>query len=175
MRADGGAAGDQSDFGVAAGDINGDGIDDVIVSAQNADPGGLSDAGSTYAVFGTDQAWPATVNLGSLADPVSASPCPMPSCVQIASGSSSTQTESFFMRLGRTLVTTSSTGGANSHDASSGSPVRSARGGPSHAGLPGAGATAAGARRSGGGNRRGRCSGGRSAEQPDASTGPCAG
>lgn len=35
-----------------AGDINGDGIDDVIIGARFADPNGLIDAGSSYVVFG---------------------------------------------------------------------------------------------------------------------------
>ncbi len=35
-----------------AGDINGDGLADVIVSATNADPKGISNAGINYVVFG---------------------------------------------------------------------------------------------------------------------------
>jgi Ca2+-binding RTX toxin-like protein len=35
-----------------AGDLNGDGIDDLIVSGHQADPGGRSAAGESYAVFG---------------------------------------------------------------------------------------------------------------------------
>ena len=35
-----------------AGDINGDGFDDLIVGVSTADPGGDGDAGSTYLVFG---------------------------------------------------------------------------------------------------------------------------
>ncbi|MFC3194056.1 integrin alpha [Marinicella sediminis] len=38
----------------SAGDINGDGIDDVIIGAPRADPNGLSDAGQSYVVFGSD-------------------------------------------------------------------------------------------------------------------------
>jgi hypothetical protein len=38
------------------GDINGDGIDDVAVGADFADPGGLSSAGEIYVVFGRDTA-----------------------------------------------------------------------------------------------------------------------
>ena len=35
-----------------AGDLNGDGFDDLIVGAQNADPGGRNDAGQSYVLFG---------------------------------------------------------------------------------------------------------------------------
>jgi FG-GAP repeat len=53
FRIDGVAADDKSGFFVSsAGDINGDGIDDVIVGAFRADPGGRIDAGAAYVVFG---------------------------------------------------------------------------------------------------------------------------
>jgi len=35
-----------------AGDVNGDGIDDLIIGAANADPNGSSDSGESYIVFG---------------------------------------------------------------------------------------------------------------------------
>ena len=35
-----------------AGDLNGDGYDDVLMGARNADPGGRIDAGTTYIVYG---------------------------------------------------------------------------------------------------------------------------
>ena len=41
-----------------AGDVNGDGIDDLIVGARQAHPGGAEDAGSSYVVFGRDMASP---------------------------------------------------------------------------------------------------------------------
>lgn len=55
------AGDDTNDFSgvaVAAGDINGDTADDVIVGAASADPGGRSEAGETYVVFGGPQATP---------------------------------------------------------------------------------------------------------------------
>jgi len=36
----------------AAGDFNGDGIDDILIGARRTDPGGLTNAGSAYIVFG---------------------------------------------------------------------------------------------------------------------------
>ena len=43
---------DQSGTSVAIGDINNDGIDDVIIGANGADPPGKLNAGETYVVFG---------------------------------------------------------------------------------------------------------------------------
>lgn len=37
-----------------AGDINGDGIADIIIGTRSADPNGITDAGATYVVFGQD-------------------------------------------------------------------------------------------------------------------------
>ena len=42
---------DYSGMAVSSGDINGDGIDDVIIGAKSADPNG-ADSGETYVVFG---------------------------------------------------------------------------------------------------------------------------
>ena len=50
----------------AAGDINGDGIDDVIIGARNASPNGYSYAGSSYVVFGSGNGLPNPLNLSSL-------------------------------------------------------------------------------------------------------------
>lgn len=55
FRIDGVAVDDGAGYSVsAAGDIDGDGIDDVIIGAPGADPGGVSNAGSSYVVFGKD-------------------------------------------------------------------------------------------------------------------------
>jgi hypothetical protein len=57
---------DGSGFSVdAAGDINGDGIDDLIIGAPDASPG-ESYSGTSYVVFGSDQAWASSLNLSSL-------------------------------------------------------------------------------------------------------------
>jgi len=48
------------------GDINGDGIDDLIIGAKFADPHGKFDAGENYVVFGRTTGFPAAFNLASL-------------------------------------------------------------------------------------------------------------
>ena len=55
------AAGDGAGHVSDAGDINDDGIDDFIIGAAGADPNGLSDAGQTYVIFGTEAGFPATL------------------------------------------------------------------------------------------------------------------
>ena len=53
FRIDGAVTGDQAGFSVAgAGDVNGDGVDDVIVGADLADNNGRSGSGSAYLVAG---------------------------------------------------------------------------------------------------------------------------
>ena len=49
-----------------AGDINGDGIDDLIIGAPNTDPNGARNAGQTYVVFGRTTGFPAAFQLRSL-------------------------------------------------------------------------------------------------------------
>jgi hypothetical protein len=50
----GAAAGDEAGRALAAADLNGDGIDDLVVGAPFADgPGGRADAGAVYVVYGS--------------------------------------------------------------------------------------------------------------------------
>jgi Ca2+-binding RTX toxin-like protein len=61
------AAFDQSGFSVSsAEDVNGDGIDDLIIGARNADPNRLRSAGSSYVVFGSNSDFGAGLNLSTL-------------------------------------------------------------------------------------------------------------
>ena len=50
----------------AAGDVNGDGIDDLIVGAAVNDSGG-TDAGAAYVVFGTTGGFASPVDLDAIA------------------------------------------------------------------------------------------------------------
>jgi hypothetical protein len=66
FRLDGEAAGDRSGYSVSsAGDVNGDGYDDLIIGADGTDNNG-TDSGSSYVVFGVAAGMGATVNLSSL-------------------------------------------------------------------------------------------------------------
>jgi hypothetical protein len=51
-----------------AGDINGDGLDDLIIGAAYADTSQKYDVGRSYVVFGSAEPFPATVDLDSLAE-----------------------------------------------------------------------------------------------------------
>ncbi len=50
----------------AAGDVNGDGIDDLIIGARGAGPGGRDKAGASYVVFGTNEGFAPEFDLSSL-------------------------------------------------------------------------------------------------------------
>jgi FG-GAP repeat len=63
-----GAAGASGSSVSGAGDVNGDGIDDLIIGAPYVAPNGRVNAGASYVVFGTDQGFPATIDLASDAD-----------------------------------------------------------------------------------------------------------
>jgi Ca2+-binding RTX toxin-like protein len=61
------AANDSSGWSVSsAGDVNGDGIDDLIIGADNADPNGITVAGQSYVVFGSNSGFGADLNLSTL-------------------------------------------------------------------------------------------------------------
>jgi hypothetical protein len=58
---------DQSGVSVSsAGDVNGDGIDDLIIGANGADPNGISYAGQSYVVFGSNSGFGASFNPSTL-------------------------------------------------------------------------------------------------------------
>ncbi|MFK7957085.1 MAG: integrin alpha [Lysobacterales bacterium] len=50
----------------SAGDINGDGLADIMIAATGADPNGLANAGTVYVVFGTNSADVKSVDLRTL-------------------------------------------------------------------------------------------------------------
>ncbi len=50
----------------AAGDVNGDGVDDLIISAPGADSGDTVNAGQTYVVFGSNTSFGEELNLSQL-------------------------------------------------------------------------------------------------------------
>ena len=64
---DGEVLNDRSGFSVsAAGDINADGVDDLVVGAFRADPNNISQSGRSYVVFGKTTGFSSTLALSSL-------------------------------------------------------------------------------------------------------------
>ena len=56
-----------SGFSVSsAGDVNGDGIDDIIIGAYVADPDDAPHAGESYVVFGSSEDWSEALDLSDL-------------------------------------------------------------------------------------------------------------
>jgi hypothetical protein len=54
-------------FGIgSAGDINNDGINDIITGAFRADPNGIENAGEAYVIFGSENGFPASLDLSGL-------------------------------------------------------------------------------------------------------------
>ncbi|RMG35429.1 MAG: hypothetical protein D6725_12575, partial [Planctomycetota bacterium] len=67
FRLDGIDAFDQSGAAVsAAGDVNGDGFDDLIIGAPDGDPNTNTSAGETYVVFGKSGGFGSAIDLGAL-------------------------------------------------------------------------------------------------------------
>ena len=67
FRLDGEAKFDLSGWSVStAGDVNGDGFDDLIVGASGTDPNGNRDSGSSYVVFGQASGFSAAMDLSTL-------------------------------------------------------------------------------------------------------------
>ena len=67
FRLDGIDADDQSGRSLSsAGDVNGDGFDDLIIGAAGADAGGDSEAGESYVVFGKSDGFGPAVDLSTL-------------------------------------------------------------------------------------------------------------
>ncbi|HYE45127.1 MAG TPA: hypothetical protein VEA44_05065 [Caulobacter sp.] len=66
FRISGVAAGDEAGYRVAgAGDLNGDGLADLVIGAFLADPNG-ADSGASYVVFGSDAGFAANLDLSAL-------------------------------------------------------------------------------------------------------------
>jgi len=67
FRLDGIDVGDRSGVSVStAGDVNGDGYDDILAGADWADPGGDGNAGETYVIFGSGSGFAASLDLSTL-------------------------------------------------------------------------------------------------------------
>jgi hypothetical protein len=66
-RFDGAATSDRAGFSVSGlGDVNGDGLADVVIGSTSADDGVTVDTGRSYVIFGSTAAMPAVLTAGSL-------------------------------------------------------------------------------------------------------------
>ena len=63
----GALVGDSSGWSVsAAGDVNGDGLGDIIIGAPYGDPGGVDAAGESYVIYGSTSSWQAVYDISWL-------------------------------------------------------------------------------------------------------------
>jgi hypothetical protein len=65
----GASAGDIATDTVAAGDFDGDGIDDLGIASPHRSPLGRFHAGAWHVLFGLSDPWPGTIDLAALPDP----------------------------------------------------------------------------------------------------------
>ncbi|MBY0336293.1 MAG: integrin alpha [Acetobacteraceae bacterium] len=67
FRLDGAAANDDlGNVAASAGDVNGDGFADILVSAGGARPNGTFAAGASYVIFGKASGWTSTLKVANL-------------------------------------------------------------------------------------------------------------
>lgn len=66
---DGFNTGNQAVRSNSAGDVDGDGLADIVIGEPSADPGGILDAGQGYVVRGSDAVFPPSLSLAALDGP----------------------------------------------------------------------------------------------------------